>query len=211
MSDVSPNQLQIAAQMIHRQFQSPETSSMGRWFDAVAAISGVRSFVQYEGQAAQELEWLATDGVDDGAYPFALTPADHGPAQFDTRPATRAIAADVDQGAGPANIARRFHTTVVNIIAAGCQQIRQQSGLTTVILTGGVFLNRLITREAVARLSAEGFRVYRHERVPPGDGGLCLGQLAIAARTLTEGGSGSEIEIPWRPADRQTMSILLGR
>ena len=78
-------------------------------------------------------------------------------------------------------IARRFHSTLVEIVAQVCRRLRQQTGLEVVVLSGGVFQNALLTTEVIARLERDGFRVYRHRRVPPGDGGLSLGQLAVAA------------------------------
>jgi hydrogenase maturation protein HypF len=102
----------------------------------------------------------------------------------DARPLIRALAADVDFGIEPAQIARRFHLTLVDLIAAVCGRIRVETGLTDVVLSGGVFLNALLTREAAARLSGDGFRVHRCRLVPPNDGGLSLGQLAVAAAQL---------------------------
>jgi hydrogenase maturation protein HypF len=175
--------LRTCARMLERRLNTPPTSSMGRLFDAVAALAGLRDRVSYEGQAAMELEWLATGQPPAGAYPFELTAGE--PVQIDTRPLIRAVAADVGRGEVAARIARRFHTTLVELIATVCGQLRQATGLTTVVLSGGVFLNALLTAEVEARLGEEGFRVYRHHLVPPNDGGLSLGQLAIAAATLT--------------------------
>lgn len=168
-------------QMIERGFHAPWTSSMGRLFDAVAAIAGVRTHAGFEAQAAMELEWLATGVQRDGAYPFELRPD-----VVDTRPLIRAVVQDVQRQTSEAVVARRFHSTVVEIIAAVCARIRSETKLDAVALSGGVFMNALLQSEASTRLAAEGFRVYRHRRVPPGDGGLCLGQLAIGAAVLTE-------------------------
>jgi hydrogenase maturation protein HypF len=101
----------------------------------------------------------------------------------DTRPLVRAVAHDTRQGIDAAGIARRFHATVVELIAAVCGRLRRSTGLDAVVLSGGVFLNALLTRETCDRLTRDGFRVYRHRRVPPNDGGLSLGQLAVAAAT----------------------------
>lgn len=205
---VSGPELRTIEQMIARGFNSPFTSSAGRLFDAVAAIAGVRTHTSYEGQAAMELEWLATEVDDDGAYPFDFaTPDPHNPHQpaaqardasvpqmiqspanapdvVDTRPLIRAVVEDVRRGVRPALIARRFHTTVVEIIAAVCRCIRSRIELNAAVLSGGVFMNALLAREVYARLKSDGFRVHRHHLVPPGDGGLSLGQLAIAAKSL---------------------------
>jgi hydrogenase maturation protein HypF len=174
-----------AGRMVERRFNAPLTSSVGRLFDAVAALAGIRHRVSYEGQAAMELEWRASDAAPDGNYPFALEAHADGPAgdafRIDTRPLIAAVASDVHNKLCPEHIARRFHSTLVKIIARACRRIREQTGLDVVVLSGGVFMNALLLAEAVERLRADGFRVYRHRQVPPNDGGLCLGQLAIAA------------------------------
>jgi hydrogenase maturation protein HypF len=183
---LAPPALRTITRMLERRLNSPPTSSAGRLFDAVAALAGVRDRVSYEGQAAVELEWLATPTAPDGVYPFDLQEAREGePAEpvlvIDTRPLIRAVADDARRGTSPALIARRFHSTLVEVIAAVCGRLRRASGLEAVALSGGVFLNALVTGEVCARLQREGFRVYRQRLVPPNDGGLSLGQLAIAA------------------------------
>jgi hydrogenase maturation protein HypF len=175
---IPPVALRAAQRMLERQFNTPATSSAGRLFDAVAALAGVRDRVSYEGQAAMELEWLATGVAADGVYPFDL---EGEVLRIDTRPLIRAVAEDVRRGTEPARIARRFHSTGVEIIAQVCGRLRAATGLGAVVLSGGVFMNALLTAEVEARLSGDGFRVYRHRLVPPNDGGLSLGQLAIAA------------------------------
>ena len=183
--DVPQRSIAAVQRMISQRFNTQPTSSIGRLFDGVAVLAGVRQRVDYEGQAAMELEWLAAEVSPDGTYPFDLVPpadAVHStPWQIDIRPLIVAVAADVNRGAFPGMIARRFHSTLVEIISQVCDQTRKQTGLNVVALSGGVFMNALLLTETTQRLSAEGFRVYRHQRVPPNDGGLSLGQLAIAA------------------------------
>ncbi|MGE0755532.1 MAG: carbamoyltransferase HypF, partial [Pirellulaceae bacterium] len=189
--------------MIERHVNSPWTSSAGRWFDAVAALVGVGQVVSYEGQAAMLLEGLASSSPDDGShYPFDFEPLAE-PVQFagvlgtasgaasvtgrtraeviDTRPTMHAMADDLARGTEAAVIARRFHSTLAALVAATCHRIRERTGLDSVVLSGGVFQNGLLLADACLRLAALGFRVFRHRRVPPNDGGLSLGQLAIAA------------------------------
>lgn len=178
--------LRTVEKMLTRRWNTPLTSSMGRLFDAVAAIAGIRDRVSYEGQAAMELEWLAAGTAADGAYPFELMDAgesDHLTPKLvvDTRPLIRAVASDARNATDPRIIARRFHSTLVELAAAVCTRVREATGLTTVVLSGGVFMNALLTRETAARLNEERFAVFRHRRVPPNDGGLSLGQLAVAA------------------------------
>jgi len=170
--------------MLERRLNTPLSSSAGRLFDAVAALAGVRDRVSYEGQAAAELEWLAESVASDGAYPFDLDTPPGGPMVADTRPLVRAAAGDRKKGVGAALVARRFHSTIVDLILAVCRRIRADAGPDVVLLSGGVFLNALLTREAGARLRGDGLTVHRHRLVPPNDGGLSLGQLAIAAAYL---------------------------
>jgi hydrogenase maturation protein HypF len=182
---LSQMQMGTIAKMLERGLNSPLTSSVGRLFDAVAALAGLRQQVSYEGQAAVELEWLASAVPPAGSYPFDLVQepgALENTLIVDSRPLVRAIVQDVDAATAPAVVARRFHGTLADMVSAVCGRLRKASGLEAVVLSGGVFLNALLTHEVYSRLSKEGFRVYRHRRVPPNDGGLSLGQLAIAAR-----------------------------
>jgi hydrogenase maturation protein HypF len=159
--------------MIDRGINSPLTSSMGRLFDAAAAIAGLRREVTYEGQAAVELEWAATGLREEAPYPFDLRGG-----VIDTRPLIRALALDTS----PLPIvARRFHSTVVEMVVQTCASLRSHGAPRTVALSGGVFMNAILLEECVRRLSREGFQVVRHRHVPPNDGGLALGQLACLA------------------------------
>jgi hydrogenase maturation protein HypF len=180
-----PVALRIVEKMLEKGFNTPRTSSAGRLFDAVAALAGVRESVSYEGQAAVELEWLATGAAPEEGYPFEVTESAGSPSEatliVDTRPLIQAVAADATRVTDAARISRRFHSTVVEIIVAVCCRLRATTGNGTVVLSGGVFLNALLASEVSARLAGAGFLVYRHRLVPPNDGGLSLGQLAIAA------------------------------
>jgi hydrogenase maturation protein HypF len=199
---ISPIEQRTIAAMLARRFNAPLTSSAGRLFDAVASIAGVRDYASYEGQAAMELEWLA-DGVEgDGAYPFAFVPGDNSsePGEIDTRPLIRAAAADAMRGVAAARIARRFHTTLTDIIREVCCRIGEQTGLDAVVLSGGVFMNALLVSEVHEGLNRAGLRVYRHRLLPPNDGGLSFGQLAIAATKLSDGGHSTLGRSPKKPA-----------
>ncbi|MDG3005439.1 carbamoyltransferase HypF [Paludisphaera mucosa] len=176
----------IVAAMLERRINSPLTSSAGRLFDAVAALAGLRQRVRHEGQAAMELEWASAELTVDDFYPFEVV--GDSPLTIDTRPLISAVASDVRRDVEPGRIGRRFHTTMVEMIAEVCGRIRANRGLEVVALSGGVFMNSLLLDETIGRLEREGFVVHRHRRVPPNDGGLCLGQLAIAATTRAKGG-----------------------
>ncbi len=168
------------AQMSERGLNSPHTSSLGRLFDAVAALLGMRRQVFYEGQAAIELEAQASIGA--GAYPFAIE--DGAPARLDVRPLMRAIVADLQAKASIPEIAGRFHASIALGLSEACRRARAQTGLNTVALSGGSFQNRLLLEQLLARLEGMGFQVYINRRVPPNDGGLSLGQAAVAAARL---------------------------
>jgi hydrogenase maturation protein HypF len=182
--------LRTVEAMLRRRLNAPLTSSAGRLFDAVAALAGVRDRVSFEGQAAMELEWQASEARADGAYPFALQEAAEpgGPLQIDTRPLIAAVAEDACGGAPAGVIGRRFHAALAQVIVRVCERLRAERGPSAVVLSGGVFMNVLLLGQAVAGLEVAGFRAYRHRLVPPNDGGLCLGQLAVAAARLTDGG-----------------------
>jgi hydrogenase maturation protein HypF len=192
------------AQMIARGINSPPSSSLGRLFDAVAALLGLRGEALYEGQAAIELEMLAE--TSDYVYPFAIDdrpatmPAPHPTATFATAerglggilppailnaaPLMRAVAEDLQRNVPIARIAGRFHRSIAELLAMACVRAREQTGLGIVALSGGVFQNRLLLEQLLARLEELGFQAYINRRVPTNDGGLSLGQLAVAAARL---------------------------
>jgi hydrogenase maturation protein HypF len=177
--------LRIVGQMLRQGLNSPWTSSAGRLFDAAASIIGLRQQVRHEGQAAMELEWLAEQSSDLGVYDFVLAPAadsadENHVAELDWRPMIRGLLHDVAACVPQKVIARRFHNTLVEMIA---RVAGEHTGLSA-LLTGGCFQNRLLTELAIARLSAAGGKVYWHQRVPPNDGGIALGQVVAAARQL---------------------------
>jgi hydrogenase maturation protein HypF len=157
---------------------SPPTSSAGRLFDAVAALIGVRDTVSYEGQAAAELE-QRTDRAEDGAYRAGIAPG--APLLITGADLIRAAVADLAAGVPPGVISARFHNGVADAIARACALLREGTGLSTVALSGGVFQNLLLLERTVAGLTASGFEVLTHSRVPPNDGGISLGQAAVAS------------------------------
>ncbi|GAB2950726.1 carbamoyltransferase HypF [Nonomuraea fastidiosa] len=159
--------------------ETPLTSSAGHLFDALAALLGLRDTITYEGQAAAELEQHA-DPAETAAYPAALTTGE-GPLVVETADLVRAAADDLAAGTATAAIAGRFHNGLAAAVTRTCVALRQATGLTAVALTGALFQNALLLDRTLQRLRAAGFRVLRHVRVPPGDGGLSLGQAAVAA------------------------------
>lgn len=158
---------------------APLTTSMGRLFDAVAALCGLRTDVAYEGQAAIELEACA-DRSASAAYPLPVSDE----LVLDARPTIRAVLADVAAGTAPAVVATGFHRAVAASTAYACADAALAAGTDRVVLSGGVFQNRLLLELCAARLEERGLHVLIPERVPPNDGGISYGQAAIAAARL---------------------------
>jgi hydrogenase maturation protein HypF len=165
---------------------SPLTTSVGRLFDAVAALCGVRAEVTYEGQAAAELEALA-DPAEAGSYPFPLRDDGGAPVILDARPTVRAVVDDLREGASVASVAARFHNALAAATAEACVRAASRRGTETVVLSGGVFQNLRLLESTRESLRAEGLRVLTAESLPPNDGGIAYGQLAVAAARLAEG------------------------
>jgi hydrogenase maturation protein HypF len=165
--------------LARRGINAPATSSAGRLFDAAAALLGVRDSINYEGQAAIELEQWA-DPAEHGSYPAGIS-AGSGPVRVCGADLVRAAAEDLLAGTSPAVVAARFHGGVAEAIVGVCGLLRERTGLATVALSGGVFQNRLLLGRAVDLLTAAGFGVLTHQRVPPNDGGISLGQAVVAA------------------------------
>ncbi len=166
----------LLRQQLERNVACVPTSSMGRLFDAVASLLGLRHHITYEAQAAIDLEIAATAGNPLDPYHFAIDGDD-----VDPRPVVRAIVEDLRRGRTVADIALTFHFAVAELVVAVAQRIRSDRALATVALTGGVFQNSLLTMACVDRLEHAGFVALTHRLVPPNDGGLALGQAYIAA------------------------------
>jgi hydrogenase maturation protein HypF len=163
----------LASQGVH----APLSSSAGRLFDAVAALLSVRDTINYEGQAAVELEQLADPG-ETGSYRAEVT--GQGPFCIEGAGLVRAVTGELTEGVPAPLIAARFHNGVAALIEDGCVLARERHGLDTVALSGGVFQNVIVAERAAARLAARGFRVLTHSRVPCNDGGISLGQAVVA-------------------------------
>ncbi|MET7740366.1 carbamoyltransferase HypF [Streptomyces sp. NPDC005385] len=189
----TPEERRLLERQLERELNCVPTSSMGRLFDAVSSLAGIRHRVDYEAQAAMELENAAlgdltgpsADDERDDAYRFILRTDRQNPAApliADPGPVLAAAAADVRDGVAAGPVARRFHRAVVALVQEVCAVARDRTGIRTVALSGGVFCNALLTEGCGTVLERDGFTVLRHRRVPPNDGGLALGQLIVAAR-----------------------------
>jgi hydrogenase maturation protein HypF len=172
----------LVQKMIRAGFNSPLTSSAGRLFDAVAAILGLCDVASYEGQAAIRLESLADSRVNE-RYPSDVKQADR-PWVLDFGPAIHAILAERRHGVAVSEISAKFHNTMAAAIVQICCFLRDQRGLDVVALSGGVFQNELLLRRTVETLQSRHFRVFTNTVVPPNDGGLALGQAAVAAERM---------------------------
>ena len=169
--------------MIDSNVNCPLTSSAGRLFDAVSALLGIRQEVYYEGQAAIELE-MACGNDTDGFYPVELR--EHGNTfEVLLEPLVRGIVEDLVKRTATDVAAARFHNTLTEIICAVCLKIRALSRQRRVVLSGGVFQNRRLLEAVYTRLGAEGFDVFMHQAIPTNDGGISLGQIAVAAAIRT--------------------------
>jgi hydrogenase maturation protein HypF len=182
VAERTAQELALFRRMIARGINSPLTSSCGRLFDAVSALVGLRQRVSYEGQAALELEMAIGEEHEERRYPFHLD-GETLPLQLDTAALIRAIVADLLRGESVAVVSARFHNTLAEAVSAVCRRLRTEFGAPDrVALSGGVFQNVSLTERTVHLLDAAGFTVLTHSLVPPNDGGLALGQAAIAGR-----------------------------
>lgn len=204
LKSFNEKEISLLQQMLVKGVNSPWTSSAGRLFDAVASIIGVRQKVRFEGQAAMELEFSIGDQHTEEAYPFEiqdLSPASnktsfdrslsaavipdsttrHFQSQFqvDWKPTIEAILRDLGHSA-VGLIAAKFH----NMLAECIVEVAKRSGQERVALSGGCFQNKYLTERTVTRLKTGGFRPYWHQRIPPNDGGIALGQIVAACRLI---------------------------
>jgi hydrogenase maturation protein HypF len=179
INDFDTGELQNIKTMLAKNINCPRTSSMGRIFDAVSALLGIRYKSQFEGQAAMELEF-ALEGINsDEIYPFEINDGDTK-LTINCRSLVGQIISDITRGVETGIISAKFHNTLVETTA----EIAERTKLRRVVLSGGCFQNKYLTEKCVQRLREEGFQPYWHQRVPPNDGGISLGQLVGAQRLL---------------------------
>jgi hydrogenase maturation protein HypF len=188
----------LFARMLRRGINSPLTSSCGRLFDAVTALLNIRHVVSYDGQGAIELEALAEEAADaksppppfrpqrvlyqGGSYSYKTVIRDNAPFQLDFSPMFLELLHEINSGGETPAIAHRFHRTVASATADISLRIAGNTGLNRIILSGGVFQNRLLSEMIYTDLANRGLHVFTHRLVPPNDGGIALGQAAIAGR-----------------------------
>jgi hydrogenase maturation protein HypF len=180
----------VLVRMVGRNVNTPHTSSCGRLFDAVGALILHRRRVDYEAQAAIELEGLAVDEPETESYAMRLHAGDWAqcvPARISAAPLWSAIIADLRAGVSASRIAARFHGAIADAFLEAAELARSATGVNRVVMSGGCMHNRRLTRLLRAGCEARGFEVFQHRRVSPGDGGLSYGQAAVAAAKITSG------------------------
>jgi hydrogenase maturation protein HypF len=180
----SKKEIEILRIALKQNINAPVTSSVGRLFDSVAAIAGLRQKVRFEGQAAMGLEFSLYEVKSDESYPFEICNSSSGnqPLIIDWGLMINGILDDVSSNVPVPLLSCKFHNTLVEIIVSVAYKVSEQR----VALTGGCFQNKYLTERSVQRLREEGFRPYWHQRIPPNDGGIALGQLIAAARLIRE-------------------------
>jgi len=177
LDDIDARSLDLLIQMIERKLNCPETSSLGRLFDGVAALCNLRHRVYYEGQAAIELEMCLEETPNRERYSFIK---DNGIIHLE--PVVKAVVEDILSGVPPSVVSFRFHQGLLHTMVDICDEIRQTRGLDTVALSGGVFQNMWLLQNLHHDLKKKGFRVLTHHLVPCNDGGISLGQIVVAAQ-----------------------------
>lgn len=173
----------VLRSMVATRTNSPETSSMGRLFDAVSSLLGVRALVNYEGQAAIELEAIAARDCAD-QYEFQINSTEN---VIEAGPVIRDAVADLLDGIPPGVVSARFHLGVAHLIVSIAERIRNERKLNRVALSGGVFQNMLLLGKTCEMLRSKGFQVFTHTRIPTNDGGISLGQAAVANALIKSG------------------------
>lgn len=176
LSTFTMEERRLLQTMMKKNLNSPLTSSMGRLFDAVASLIGLKQKSRFEGEAAMGLEFACDEINTEEVYPFRISDT------VDWAPLIEAILGDLERSRPSGEIAALFHNTLAEIIVSVSLQIGEEQ----VILTGGCFQNKRLTERTVSRLRAEGFTPYWHQQVPPNDGGLALGQILAVLRTAEE-------------------------
>lgn len=173
-------ELSALTTMLARGLNAPRCCSVGRLFDAVAALVGLRRQISFEGQAAMELEFAALSAATDAAYELEIKPGEATPMTLDWAKLIHGLWADAAEKIPVGVMAAKFHNTLAEAMVAVAKQV----GCERVALSGGCFQNRYLLERAVKRLRTEGFQPYWHQRVPANDGGIALGQVIAARREI---------------------------
>ncbi|HEY5585580.1 MAG TPA: carbamoyltransferase HypF [Ruminiclostridium sp.] len=192
LSKISQNDIDFTIKMLERGLNCTQTSSMGRFFDAVSALLGIKTDISYEGQAAIELEFYS---VEQNAEPYnielcsqdGISASRYSCFIAKTDGIIKQIVKEIQAGKSRGHVSSRFHSTIAEIVLQGCKIIRDSSSLNSVVLSGGVFQNITLLKMSVNRLRKHGFKVYTHSEIPANDGGIALGQaiMSLAISSVT--------------------------
>ena len=180
------SQLELFDKIIDGKINSPLSSGLGRLFDGLAALTGARRQVSFEGQAAMGLEMLAA-GSSGKPYPFEIENVKNKPCVLNINDMIKAIVADMEAGQSNAKIAASFHQTIIDAFAVMADEMRKETGLTRVALSGGCFQNKILLEGSIDKLRRADFDVYCHRQVPANDGGISLGQAVVTASMIKKG------------------------
>jgi hydrogenase maturation protein HypF len=178
LREIAEKKVRIILEMISKKINSPNTSSLGRLFDGISAIVGIRKQVFFEGQAAMELEMLAGESTK-ATYDYEWVSGEVHKVLL--QPIVIGVVGDLKKGIHPSEISSKFHMTLIHIFAKLCEVIRKEHSLNRVVLSGGVFQNSLLLTGLVGALEKNKFQVFTHRLVPTNDGGISLGQAMVAA------------------------------
>jgi hydrogenase maturation protein HypF len=178
LKGLDKRRLNVILQMIEKEVNSPLTSSLGRLFDGISALIGLRDYVKYEGQAAMELEMCMEEGVD-SYYHYQMRGEDSGWVLLH-EPIIKGVVENLIRGISKGRISAKFHNTLIRMLGEVCLRVRRERGLSSVALSGGVFQNAFLLKGLSKRLEDMGFKVYTHSKVPSNDGGISLGQAVVA-------------------------------
>ena len=183
LKEIDEKKLRFIVEMISKKVNSPRTSSLGRFFDGIAAIVGVRNHVFFEGQAAMELEMLAGKKTK-AVYDYEWIPGDMHRVLL--QPIVCGVVRDIERGVQLSVISSKFHATLIRLFSELCEVIRKESGLNQVALSGGVFQNSILLTGLMQALEEKNFQVFTHTHVPANDGGISLGQAVVAAAVVNK-------------------------
>jgi len=178
LKEIDENKVKFIIEMIRKRVNTPCTSSIGRLFDGIAGIMGIRNHVSFEGQAAMELEMLAEENAG-AIYDYDRITGDVS--KILLHPIVRGVVRDMEKGCRLSEISGKFHKTLICLFSEQCEIIRKENGLNRAALSGGVFQNSILLNGLTKELSGRGFEVFTNTRVPVNDGGISLGQAAVAA------------------------------
>ncbi|MCM8828977.1 MAG: hypothetical protein NC902_06820, partial [Candidatus Omnitrophica bacterium] len=179
IKEISRQELVVVKKMIEKNINSPFSSGLGRLFDAVSCMCGLRSSINYEGQAATELESVLDENISAPAYKFDIA-REEGKFILDHRITIREITGDILENVPESKISCRFHLTIVQMVREICQLIKTDTGINEVALSGGSFQNVFLSTRIKEILERDGFKVYTHRAMPPNDACISAGQCAIA-------------------------------